>query len=424
MKRAIVLSGGGSKGAYQIGVWKALRKLKISYDIVTGTSVGALNAALMTQKTYYKALWFWYNIGFNDVIDEVVNDDYNTKNGKKDIIKKYFKKAINGGMTISNLENTVSKALNEKKIYKSNVDLGIITVKLKTMQPILLTKKKIKKEKLKDYLVASASCFPVFNKKIIDNISYIDGGIYDNLPINLAIDMGATEVIAVDLNEIGIKQKIKNEQIDITYISPNNDIGSFLVFDKKMSRRAIRLGYNDAMKKFKNFEGDKYTFKFNSLNLNYNKYKSKFLAEFNNLFDFENKSIFNKITKVTIFRKLLNSSDEIIKKEFNKLFENLGYSFGLDDSFIYSSVKYNKMIIKNFSLLSIDENIRKNMNGNKIKAFLSNKETVKYIYGLIKEKNKNLNKYILFFPNEFLQALYLKVIIENKQLLNVKKIKI
>ena len=55
--RAIVLSGGGSKGAYEIGVWKALRKLHIKYDIVTGTSVGALNAALMTQKTYHQGLY-------------------------------------------------------------------------------------------------------------------------------------------------------------------------------------------------------------------------------------------------------------------------------------------------------------------------------------------------------------------------------
>ena len=32
MKTAIVLSGGGAKGSYQLGVWKALRKLKIKYD--------------------------------------------------------------------------------------------------------------------------------------------------------------------------------------------------------------------------------------------------------------------------------------------------------------------------------------------------------------------------------------------------------
>ena len=48
--RAVVLSGGGSKGAYQIGVWKALRQLNIKYEIVAGTSVGALNGAMMVQK--------------------------------------------------------------------------------------------------------------------------------------------------------------------------------------------------------------------------------------------------------------------------------------------------------------------------------------------------------------------------------------
>ena len=60
--KAIVLSGGGSKGSYQIGVWKALRKLRIKYDIVTGTSVGALNGALMTQGNFHRALKVWKSI--------------------------------------------------------------------------------------------------------------------------------------------------------------------------------------------------------------------------------------------------------------------------------------------------------------------------------------------------------------------------
>ena len=59
--KAIVLSGGGAKGAYQIGVWKALRKLHYQYDIVTGTSVGALNGAFFVQGNYKEALWMWEN---------------------------------------------------------------------------------------------------------------------------------------------------------------------------------------------------------------------------------------------------------------------------------------------------------------------------------------------------------------------------
>ena len=63
MKTAIVLSGGGGKGAYQIGFWKAIRQLGIKYDIVTGTSIGALNGAFMVQKDYHNAFNLW--VGFN-----------------------------------------------------------------------------------------------------------------------------------------------------------------------------------------------------------------------------------------------------------------------------------------------------------------------------------------------------------------------
>ena len=59
MKRAIVLSGGGAKGGYEIGAWKAFRRLGIDFDIVTGTSVGALNGVLMVQNDFFKAYKLW-----------------------------------------------------------------------------------------------------------------------------------------------------------------------------------------------------------------------------------------------------------------------------------------------------------------------------------------------------------------------------
>ena len=52
MKRALVLGGGGSKGAYELGVWRALDELGISFDIVTGTSIGAMIGAMYVQKQY------------------------------------------------------------------------------------------------------------------------------------------------------------------------------------------------------------------------------------------------------------------------------------------------------------------------------------------------------------------------------------
>ena len=59
MKRALVLSGGGAKGAYQIGVYKALKRLNIKIDIITGTSIGSINGAALAAGDYFKLKKFW-----------------------------------------------------------------------------------------------------------------------------------------------------------------------------------------------------------------------------------------------------------------------------------------------------------------------------------------------------------------------------
>lgn len=364
--RAIVLSGGGSKGSYQIGVWKALKKLHIKYDIVTGTSVGALNAALMTQGTYFKAVRLWKHISYNKIIDNEIDDN---------VIKSYAKGIIKGGMDTSSLETTIEESLNLNKLYRSKINMGIITFNMKKLEPLILTKKDIPKNKLKDYLVASASCFPAFKKKDIDNIKYVDGGYFDNLPINLAIQMGADEVIAIDLKEVGRKRKVKDKSVEVKIISPRNDIGSFLVFDQDISRRAIRLGYNDTLKEYGKLDGDKYTFKKGSLLKNYNKYKSKLQG-----IDFD---------------------------ELSKVIEKLGYIFNIDDSKIYSINDYNKLLIKEFKKIPDDKKIRDYLKENKIKKLFLNKYMVKYIYN-----DLNSRKLKTVFKIEYQCALYMHVIME------------
>jgi len=61
-KTALVLGGGGSKGAYEIGVWQALNELGIQIDIVTGTSIGAVNGALVAQNDFEMANKSWHEI--------------------------------------------------------------------------------------------------------------------------------------------------------------------------------------------------------------------------------------------------------------------------------------------------------------------------------------------------------------------------
>lgn len=364
--RAIVLSGGGSKGSYQIGVWKALKKLHIKYDIVTGTSVGALNAALMTQGTYFKAVRLWKHISYNKIIDNEIGSS---------VIKSYAKGIIKGGMGTTSLEKTVEETLCLNKLYRSKINMGIITFNVKKMEPLILTKKDIPKNKLKDYLVASASCFPAFKQKDIDNTKYIDGGYFDNLPINLATQMGADEVIAVDLKEIGRKRKIENKNVKVKIISPRNDIGSFLVFDSDISRRAIRLGYNDTLKEYGKLDGDKYTFKKNHLLKNYNRYKNKL-----------DKTDFN---------------------ELSIILEKLGYMFNIDDSKIYNINNFNKLLINEFKKIPNDKKIKDYLKENELKKANLDKYMVKYIYNDL--NNKKLKT---VFKTEYKCALYMHTIME------------
>ncbi|MFA5407434.1 MAG: patatin-like phospholipase family protein [Bacilli bacterium] len=407
MKRAIVLSGGGSKGSYQIGVWKALRRLGIKYDIVTGTSVGSLNGALMTQKTFLKGVWFWYNLGFKSIFKQDLLYDYNTKEGRKAIYKEYAKAIlIDKGMDPSKLEENIKKILSENKIRKSNVDFGFVTYNLSGLKPIMIKKSEVPNGKMCDYLMASATCFPAFKKKHIGMDDYIDGGYYDVLPINLAVEMGATEIIAIDLKSIGIKHRIKDKNIKITYISPRNNLESFLIFNKCLARRGIRLGYNDTMKTFGKLDGNKYTFKHNDISNNNAKYGSTYIKILNNVLDDKDNNIIVQLLKKTAYKKDEQAGNLINVIDF------VGHVFGIDDSFIYYINRFNKKLIQQISTIDgIDE---KKLENNHTRGFINSRKIIKDTYDKLMEDDsktkKELSSMALLLPREFLASIYLYVI--------------
>lgn len=394
--RAIVLSGGGARGAYEIGVWKALRKLRIKYDIVTGSSVGSLNGAMMVQNHYYRAIRLWKKINFQTIFD-------NQFDKKQNFYKEYAKFYFGEGISINRFHKLLEKYVNLDKFYNSKINFGLSTVRLSDFKPLLLTKKQIKKEKLIDYLVASSTCYPFFPIKEIDNQKFIDGGFYDNMPINLAIDMGATEVIAIDLNTIGSVQKPKSKDIPITYIKSHNNIGSPYDFNAKNASRAIKYGYNDAMKVFGKLEGNKLTFKYNHLENNFRNLKEKYMNNFKESLKYQESLI--KLFEKPIYKKLVNGYLDQI--QFDKILENSGLIFELDQTKIYSIQKYNKKLLTAFNNY---EEIKTQINVKNKKVF-DQKAIIKKIYGEI-EKNRytKLRTWWVTFPNEFLCAIYIYTI--------------
>lgn len=266
----LVLGGGGSRGAYEIGVWQALRELGINIDIVTGTSVGAINGALVCQGSFDLAVSIWKELETHMVFDikedlkTSIKFDFNFDIGGMPIdkINSYAREIFtNGGADVSGLKKLLNEYLDENIIRASSVEFGLVAVEYPSMKPFYMKKNDIPIGSLSDYILASAACFPAIKTYEIGNKKFIDGGYSDNLPIGFAIDLGSDDIIAVDLESIGI---VKNSSLisdkNLLTISSSWDLGNFLIFDKLNSARIMRLGYLDTMKKLDLFHGSFYTF--------------------------------------------------------------------------------------------------------------------------------------------------------------------
>ena len=383
--RAVVLSGGGSKGSYQIGVWKALRKLKIKYDIVTGTSVGALNGALMVQNKFHKAYKLWKEINMSTLFGE----DIKNPKTKKELVKIYrtnfFK---NGGMEVVELQNLIDKNINKDTFFKSKINYGLVTINLSGKKALQLEKSKIKQEKLSDYLIASASCYPAFQAKDIDGKKYIDGGMFDNLPINLAVKLGADEIIAVDLCAPGVKQRVKDKKnLKITTIKPNNKLSNFLNFNEEEAKINIKYGYNDAMKIFDKFYGKKYTFKKRHFIHISEDYKQVYIK---------------KVEDILHNKRLLTLDVNLIDTDFIlRVAEEAGKIFNIDDFKIYSFKKYNKLLMKKVKTI-----IKSDKNNKKINNIIN-------LYNACSSNNyKDIGLKNIFSSKELLIAIYLYSVCE------------
>lgn len=289
-----------------------------------------------------------------------------------------------------------------------------------TRREVAVTKKDMTRANAPEYLIASASCYPAFQKKDINGESYIDGGYTDNLPINLAISMGATSVIAVNLNSIGRMKKVKNTDIPITYIEPRNNLSSFLVFDPDLSKVSMKYGYNDAMKVFHRLDGYYFTFKKNQLDKNYEMYGSRFLENLKTLLDYgdANKTIFDDLLKLSIFHKLLcNGNSKQVEKVMNQTLENLGKLFKLDDTKIYSCRQFHMELLhqlQSMEVLNI-KSIERRLKGKDLKSFINTATIVRYIYQRIQcsdscRKKSDLCRLALVFPKEFIAAVYLDML--------------
>lgn len=176
MKRALVLSGGGSRGAFQVGVLSKIKDIK--FDFVSGISAGAINAYMVAQDKIDELETLWKSLN-TDLIES----------RKKSFLTSWFTDKYPSFRSLDKVKKLLLSA--EGKFTK---ELRVGAADLISGKYFEATQND---KNLIDYIVGSASIPLVFSPQEINNRLCVDGIINNMHPLKSAVDSGADEIVVI-----------------------------------------------------------------------------------------------------------------------------------------------------------------------------------------------------------------------------------
>ena len=259
----IVLEGGGAKGSYQAGAYKAISENGLEISAVAGTSIGALNGAMIVQGEFDTCIELWNDIRYSDIIrdnDQEINRLLHSRPDRhtvKLVADKLRGVILNKGFDITPFKEMIAKYVNEDAIRRSPIEFGISTYNLTDRTPTELFKEDIPEGEMKDYLLASAY-MPFFRLEKIGGKTFLDGWFSDNLPYHMLINKGFRNLIILRTH-----QMYQGDLEDLTYLSPmviapSEDLGRTFDLDGRRIRKNMKMGYLDASRELKGLVGNRY----------------------------------------------------------------------------------------------------------------------------------------------------------------------
>lgn len=261
----LVLEGGGAKGSYHVGVYKALLEEGIPIGGVAGTSIGALNGAMIVQGDFEVCQKLWESISYSKIIGanyEEVERLTRLRLGREELTvlaQKLKLLIIDKGFDITPFKNMLDKYVDEDKLRSSAMDFGLVTFNLSDLKPVQMFKEQIPYGEIKNYLLAS-SYLPVFRFERLNGKIYLDGGVYDNLPFRMLLEKGYHKLIIVRTHIDARTREILPNGLDAIIIEPSEDIGRTFNYEKEMIRHNIELGYYDALRQLRGLKGSRFYF--------------------------------------------------------------------------------------------------------------------------------------------------------------------
>lgn len=267
--QGLVLEGGGVRGAYHIGAMRALTEHGYKFDGVVGTSIGAVNGAVLAQGDWDKIETIWQGMCVSQMLSE--EDAMYAKLARREIDFDFVK---NVGKLLSSLgaflekstdkmRNSLRTFINEDKLRESPVDFGLVTFSLPDFEPHYFMKEDIPNGQVCDYVIASAN-YPLFKWQQLsgfDGKRFIDGGVYDNMPVNMLASRGYDEIVVIRTRNKKYRRKIKHGA-KIIYIVPSVKLATTaLEFTEENIAKYINMGYYDARRTLEHLAGFRYCVK-------------------------------------------------------------------------------------------------------------------------------------------------------------------
>lgn len=191
-KRALVLSGGGGRGAYHVGVLRFLEEHEWFPDIVVGTSIGAVNGAALASGHNSRSLWsLWRRLRTRDVQKPNLNPLsgsflLNTSPLRETLLEQGWIDfgRLNSAETAVHLRITATEVYTGRlHVFGNSSDLYPSRMR---REPITI-----------DHILSSCSIPIVYPATELDQSLFWDGATVANTPLGAAIDAGAEEIVVI-----------------------------------------------------------------------------------------------------------------------------------------------------------------------------------------------------------------------------------
>lgn len=262
MKIGLVLAGGGGKGAYELGVWKALDELKLTkyITVFSGTSIGAFNSVLFAMNDMKKADELWEEVTMDKLVpiskSELIKRGIGLYIGGKNLqlAKKFLNyKLEHGAIANDGAIEVVEKYLDFNKIKENNKICYAACTKLSDFSAKYFKINEFDEETGKKIVLASASLPLIYDCTEVLGEKYIDGGIADNIPIQPVYGENCNIIIVVLLSKEVQVDRTLYPNSKLIVISPENldenTITGTLNLNTDAKRIRIIEGYNDTINK-------------------------------------------------------------------------------------------------------------------------------------------------------------------------------